>query len=94
MDVGYSVCMSMCLSVIQRHPLIPRVAVTELRLTPAIAPAAAGAAGADDKGSEKIDWHDYTQIAQDEQRTGRYLSITTSSRDLRSLSRTRLLNGT
>ena len=63
------VCMSVCLCAAQRairHPLVSRTVPSE---THAVAPAAA-AAVADDDANRKIDWHDYAQIARDEQRTG------------------------
>jgi len=40
-----------------------------LRVTP-LQPAAAAGNDDDDDDRQKIDWHDYTQIARDEQRTG------------------------
>jgi len=41
-----------------------------LRVTPLQPAAAAGNDDDDDDDRQKIDWHDYTQIARDEQRTG------------------------
>jgi len=64
-----SVCPSVCLSVCQRAAVrraemnrTPRVK----RLNNSVLPAA----GDDVDSHKKIDWHDYTQIARDEQRTG------------------------
>ena len=44
---------------------------SRLRVTPAVDIA-------DDDPRKKIDWHDYTQIALDEQRTGITVTITVS----------------
>jgi len=64
-----AVCLSVCLSVCQRAAVrraemnrTPRVK----RLNNSVLPAA----GDDVDSHKKIDWHDYTQIARDEQRTG------------------------
>ena len=70
-------CLYVCVSVCAaqraiRHPLVSRTVPSETHAVApaAVAPAAAAAAVADDDANRKIDWHDYAQIARDEQRTG------------------------
>jgi len=77
-----SVCLYVCVSVsvctIQHATRRPRVSRTVPSETHAAA-AAAAAAVDDDDPNRKIDWHDYAQIARDEQRTGSALSLSSSS---------------
>jgi len=64
--MSVTVCMSVCLCAIQRHPLIAKTALpTKLTLRATPVPVVDV-----DEPNKKIDWHDYTQIALDEQRAG------------------------